>query len=317
MSPPEPELCVVCPTFQRPEVLARLIRALEQQTFPMGRFEVRIVDDCSDDDTGEVLARLAAETSLHLIPMSTPTNGGPAAARNLGWRSTTAPVVAFTDDDCTPSPGWLSAGMASLGADDRIGVVQGRVTRPDVPLGPWTVFREHNSATPYFEGCNVFYRRSALLETAGFDEGFTVAYGEDTDLGWRVVDAGWSRAYAAAAVVLHDVEERGFSYHLRAGLQERHVVGIGARHPGLAADAYWRPWAWRPEEVAMAFAVLGLVGAVRTPASAVLSLPWLWLRWPRRGYRTYPFLGAQLALLDLVRLVAHVAGSVRHRTFVL
>lgn len=313
-----PAVGVVCPTYRRPQLLARLVAALEAQTYPLDRVEVRIIDDSSRDGTEEVLARLARETSLRLVPMATSSNAGPAAARNLGWRASTAPVVAFTDDDCVPGPRWLEAGVAALGHSSAIGVVQGRVTRPpDVPLGPWSLFREVDGPTPYFEGCNVFYGRDALDQVGGFDEGFSLPYGEDTDLAWRVLDGGWERAFADDAVVCHDIEERGFRYRLRFGYVERHLIGIGARHPGFAAAAYWRPWAWEPETVAMAAALVGLAGMPRARASALLALPWLRLRWPRGEDRRHLLLGPQRALLDTVRLAGHLAGSLRYRTFVL
>jgi GT2 family glycosyltransferase len=314
----EPEVCVVCPTYRRAERLPRLVAALEQQTYPLDRVEVRIVDDVSGDGTEAVLARLAAATPLRLLPMRTSANGGPAAARNLGWRATSAPVVAFTDDDCAPEPGWLAAGVAALAGSDDLGVVQGRVVRGQhVATGPWTLIREHDAPTPYFEGCNVFYRRAALEQTGGFEEAFTVAYGEDTDLAWRVIDAGYGRGFAADAVVAHDVEERTFRWHLRFGFIERSLIGIGARHPGFVAEAYWRPWAWQRDPAAMAGVVVGAVGAFWFLPLGALALPWIWLRWPRRGYRSMPLLGPQRAVLDAVKLAGHVVASVRHRTFVL
>ena len=57
-----------------------------------------------------------------------PVRRGPAAARNVAWRATSAPVVAFTDDDCVPSPGWLEAGLAEIGDLPR--VVVGRTGHP-------------------------------------------------------------------------------------------------------------------------------------------------------------------------------------------
>jgi GT2 family glycosyltransferase len=311
------EVCVVCSTYRRADRLPRLVAALEAQTFPRHRFEVRIVDNGSHDDTAEVLAGLAARSPLELVPLALDVNDGPAAARNLGWRTTTAPLVAFTDDDCVPEPGWLAAAVAAMGASPEVGVAQGPVTRgQDVPLGPWTLFREHRGPTPYFEACNVVYRRAALEETGGFPEDVGW-YGEDAEAGWRVVDAGWRRAFVEGAVVAHDVEERPFTWHLRNTYLERNLVGLATRHPGFAAEAFWRPWAYQRESAAMSLALIGLAGGlVRRPLLA-LALPWLWLRWPRRGYRSLPLLGPQRAALDVVKVAGHVVGSVRHRTVVL
>src|SRR5690349_1100437 len=68
---------VVVPTCGRPDLLRRCIAALEAQTLPPARYEIIVVDD-------------------------TASRRGPAAARNIGWRRASAPIVAFTDDDTTP-----------------------------------------------------------------------------------------------------------------------------------------------------------------------------------------------------------------------
>ena len=96
----------------------------------------------------------------------TPQNDGPAATRNLGWKATGAPFVAFLDDDCTPEPGWLEAGLRAISASPTIGVLQGRTRAPegvDVKALPdWSLWRIIEEPTPFFEGCNLFFRRTAL-----------------------------------------------------------------------------------------------------------------------------------------------------------
>jgi len=120
---PAPEITVVVPTYRRPELLARVVAAMEKQTLDRDHFEVVVVDNGSGDDTGAVLADLAARASIRLRPLTIEVNRGPARARNLGWRCSGAPYVAFTDDDCVPEPGWLESGLTQLRFADAVGVV--------------------------------------------------------------------------------------------------------------------------------------------------------------------------------------------------
>lgn len=314
-----PEVQVVCATYRRAHLLARLVAALEAQDFPLDRVEVCIVDDGSSDGTVDELHRLAGASPLRLTALCLDHNVGAARARNQGWRSGTAPLVAFVDDDCVPEPGWLRAGVEALRADPRRGVVQGAVHRPpDAVLQPWSVFREHHEATPFFEGCNVFYRRDALDEGGGFSEAIGW-YGEDTEAAWSVLDRGWGRGFAGAAIVVHDVEDRGVLWHVRNGYLERNLIGVGARHPGFASEAYWRRHVWKPHVAAVSLAGLALVLCLVawTWFPVVLTVPWLWLRWPRRGYRSHPLLGPQRFVVDGAQAVGHLAGSLRHGTLVL
>jgi len=309
-------IAVVVPTYNRAPALNRLVAALERQTLPVEHFEVVVVDNASRDDTPARLAELAAQSPLHLRHL-VEKRRGPAAPRNTGWRASSAPVVAFIDDDCVPEPGWLAAGWNAVTADERLGVVQGHTLKPpDAQLGDWTLWREISGPTPFFEGCNIFYRRAALEQGGGFDEEIG-NYGEDTALGWAVVEAGWERAYANAAVAYHDVEERGVRYHLRTGLLERNVAGVAKRFPEFRQEAFWRPWAFRRENAAFTVAVVGLLlGLWRRPALA-LVVPYLWLRRPPRAHPRRTRLLLERLAVDAAQFAGMRVGSLRHRILVL
>ncbi|TMK81683.1 MAG: glycosyltransferase family 2 protein [Actinobacteria bacterium] len=119
---------VVIPTFERAARLPGLVAALEAQSIPLGDFEVIVADDGSRDETQAVLADLAARTRLALRVVRNATNSGPGRARNLAWRSSDAPIIAFTDDDCLPDPGWLEAGLGFL-EDTSVGIFPTRRSR--------------------------------------------------------------------------------------------------------------------------------------------------------------------------------------------
>jgi glycosyltransferase involved in cell wall biosynthesis len=311
-----PAVTVVVPTFERAALLPRLVAALERQTVPPECFDVVVVDNASLDDTAACLAELRAGSPLRLRTL-VETRQSPAAARNTGWRSSHAPLVAFIDDDCVPEPGWLRAGIDALLADERIGVVQGHTDKPaGAALGDWTLWRRVEGPTPYFEGLNIFYRRRALERAGGFDEDIG-NYGEDAALGWAVLDAGWERGYADDALAYHDVEERGVRYHVRTGLLECNVARIAKRYPAFRDAAFWRPWAFRREGVAFIVALLGATVAVRRPAALVLVVPYLRQRMPPAGHPRRMHLMAERLVVDAARFAGMRAGSLRYRIAVL
>lgn len=268
-------VAVVVPTSQRPDRLRRMVAALEKQTLPVNEWEVVVVDDCSPDDTPEVLAGLTADTHLALRALRTDRKAGPAAARNLGWRSTTAEVVAFIDDDCVPSPEWLAGGLALFDGAAEIGIVQGRTRRAthDNPGGVRTVVREVLQPSPWFEGCNLFVRRRALEEAGGFDEGIGW-FGEETAMGWSILDRGWRRGWAPVALVDHDVEYRPIGWHVRNHYLKGNLVRIASRHPAFR-DTFWRRWAVEYADARFALAAVGVVAGVRWRPALVLTLPYV------------------------------------------
>jgi GT2 family glycosyltransferase len=303
---------VVAPTYQRVDRLRRLVAALEAQTFDRARFEVVVVDDASADGTPVVLQDLAAGSPLQLRVLQREVNGGPAAARNTGWRTAAADVVAFVDDDCTPDPGWLGALHRAFARNDRLGVVQGRTRAAEGPRGQWTIAREISDETPWFEGCNIAYRRDALEATGGFDEEIRW-YGEDTSAGWKVVEAGWERDFEGSAVVVHDLEERGVRWRVRHGWLETNLVLLAGRHPGLRA-ALWRRWAFRSQSVTLPVAVAAAVAALWWPLVAVGALPYLA---SRRDLLRRPFDLLGMVAVDAASTAGHLHGSVRGRALVL
>jgi GT2 family glycosyltransferase len=307
------DITVVAPTYQRADRLARLVDALEQQDHPADRFEVVVVDDASTDHTPDVVAAAVARGAINLRPLRMSTNGGPAPARNRGWRSAAAPLVAFVDDDCTPDPTWVSAMVRAFARNERLGVAQGRTQAPGGERGPWTVAREIGDETPWFEGCNIAYRRTALDATGGFDEGIGW-YGEDTAAGWKVVEAGWDRDFVADAIVTHDLEERSVRWRIQHAWLESNLVELAARHPGLRGSAFRRPWLYRPESLTLPLALFGAVTARRRPALALLALPYLA---SRRELLGRPRDLAAAAVIDAAAVAGHLRGSLRSRVVVL
>ena len=311
-----PGISVVVPSYRRPELLPRLVAALEAQTTPSERIEVIIVDNGSHDETAEVLEDLAHRSPLRVRPLSVDVNRGPAAARNLGWRSAVAPVIAFIDDDCVPDPRWVESGLRLLGADRRIGIVQGRTIQPsDQARTPWTVYRQVRQLSGLWEGCNLFVRREALEDSGGFDESIGW-YGEDTALGWSVVEAGWEGAFEDDALVTHDQAERSVRWHMEQAFLEGNHIGLAKRFPGFHAT-FWRPWAYRRRNALFALAVVGLVFGVRRRTAMLLILPWAWVRRPPPPYRSFVRLLAERAAVDASGFAGMAVASIRHRRLVL
>ncbi len=314
-----PEISVVVPTYRRAGNLRRLVAALEVQTLDPARFEVLIVDNGSDDDTGAELARLAAGTKIDLRPQRIEVNHGPAAARNLGWRAAAAPYVAFTDDDCVPRPDWLEQALASCVATPDLGVLQGATLRPSgtFAYGPNTVYRETLSPSPYFEGCNLVFPRRVLEQTGGFDETYHFG-GEDTAAGWSAIESGGRWLFDETCAVEHDIVERPLRWHLMMAWREGNLVDVAVRHGALRQHGFWRPWAHRPWNVAFALGVAGSVVSLRRPRALGLWAPWLWYRRPSGApARIAAQVVARRFLNDSVVLASMVRASVRNRTVVL
>src|SRR5512141_701583 len=117
-----PYFSVVIPTYNRQNVLARCLDALEHQTIAPSLFEVIVVDDGSTDGTREMLGSRAFPFAFRAITVP---NGGASAARNAGVAIARGTFVALTEDDVVPDARWLEAAHRRLAGGD-IDVLEGR-----------------------------------------------------------------------------------------------------------------------------------------------------------------------------------------------
>ena len=328
----QPQISVVVPSRNRSHLLTRLLRCLADQR-GVNAFEVIVVDDCSDDDTAHVLAQLADQSPFPLTAASTKRPAGAAAARNVGWRLATAPLVAFTDDDCRPEPLWL-ASLVSGFAD--AGVVQGATSysaSEAAGRGPFSQVVSVEQWSGQFETSNVAYRRDVLERLDGFDERFEGdSYGEDVDLGWRALEGGARSTFADDAIVVHDVKRGTALEEVAAAVRQarrwRHIGRVLHEHPGYRPYRLYRGpflFATHPPTL-LALAGLGVLAAgPRNRATRTLAiccvLPWLRHRTlvePRGGRRRHwPAVLPAAFVVDAVETLTVVYSGARYRTLVL
>lgn len=300
-------VCVV--VKDRRELMLRCLDAVLRQQPD----EVVVVDNGSTDGTFEALQERAADEPRLRVVRDTASLG---QARNTAARTATCDVVAFTDSDCRPRLGWLSAGLAALTAD--VTVVQGRTVPEHPPTERFSATQDIGAFTGLYEACNVFYRRQALNAAGGFDEavGF---FGEDTVAGWRVERAGGRSAWAPDAVVEHVVTTPGFAWHLR---RARGYVNLPALFKAFPEhrDMLWGGVFLRRRSAEADAALLGVAAAVltRRPALAFAAAPFAWRHRPKGGLSRGALLDATTdAAFDVAISAALLRGSVRHGTLVL
>jgi len=317
-----PAVAVCVSTRNRAPLLRRLLQELEQQTL-RDEFEVVVVDDGSDDDTGAVLQAAVERGVLRLSTLRHEQSQGPAAGRNAAWRHTSARVIAFTDDDCVPVPTWLEAGLAAM-ADARR-VVVGRIEpnpdqlTHDSPFAhTWTI---RAAQVRSFATANVLYRRADLAALDGFDETYRNPACEDTDLGLRAEEAGAEIVFSDDVLVWHDVRPGTALDKVRDQARWADLPLVFRTHPRMRRDLLHHGLFWKPAHADLLLLLAGAVLAPRTKRALTLAIPWLHRKLCADAQDDpwsllLPALPGLLAV-DAAELVAMLRGSIRHRTLVL
>lgn len=227
------EISVVIPTYKRPDLLLQCLRCLEKQTFPLYKFEAVVVSDGYDPGTKNAVMRYMNHSKLKIRYLYNKVQSGPAAARNLGWKNSESPLIAFTDDDCLPDPNWLLSFAAAYRGEKKAAFTG--FTSVPVPEEP-TDFALNTSHLQIAEfiTANCACTRDTLIEVDGFDENFKTAWREDSDLEFRLIQANISVINVKGAKVIHPVRKNvPWGVSIREQKKSLYDALLYKKHPEL------------------------------------------------------------------------------------
>jgi GT2 family glycosyltransferase len=318
----QPQISVVVPTYRRPDLLERCLRALLHQTLPARDYEIVVCDDGPSEAAREVVRKVSPSVggpSVRYVPVTE--TQGPAGARNAGWRHARAELIAFTDDDTVPDPAWLAAGMAAFHPD--VDALSGRIVMPLPPNPTDYELDASRLQDAEFATANVFVRRRALEKVGGFDPRFRLAWREDSDLHFSLIEHGLRIAKAPQAIVVHPVRPASFAAGL--GMQRKIVFDtlLYKKHPRLYRERIrpHPPWFYLSVTtlliVALAACAAGWSAAAATAALAWLALTgWFALRRLRGTRRTPDHIAETIvtsAAIPPASIFWRIVGSLRFR----
>lgn len=292
--------------------LERCLGALVAQDFDRRAYEILVVTDGECDSVCDVVDRWALGTRgaprIHLVAPTRP--GGPAAARNAGWRRAQAPIVAFTEDDAVPHPDWLAEGWKAMsrGAAAASGRVIGRAPALE------------------FAAANCFVRRDALQAIGGFDERFSGAWRDDADLQFTLLEADGTVARAEDAWVKLPAPPAP-GWRDAVGQQRRMFFDalLARKHPQLYRQRIRRapPWSYYASVAAFLAMLAGLAAGSSWLALAGLGA-WLAatasvLAGRLHAPGEHPWHDALLAsiVIPFAAVCWRLAGAWRHRVLFL
>ena len=332
----KPVVSVVIPTYRRPHLLADCLEALCAQNYDPSSYEVIVVDNAGCPDTRRVVERFEGRAEPRWRDAAGPPvryllaadSRGPAAARNRGWQAARGEIIAFTDDDCLPTPGWLGAGTAAF-ANGEVGVTGNIV----VPIPPAPTDYERTVAQlgdGEFATANCFYRRDALEAVGGFDERFAAAWREDSDLFFTLLKKNGDDhlfGYAAEAVVCHPPREAPWGVSLGQQRKSMYNALLFKKHPThyRATIQSSPPWRYYRAILALVGGLIAVISGRPQPAVVMLAV---WaaltvrfagerLRHTSRTPQHVVEMVVTSALIPPLSVFWRLAGAVKYRVFFL
>jgi glycosyltransferase involved in cell wall biosynthesis len=217
------EIAAIICTHNRDKYLGAAIDSLLQQEGV--NYEAIVVDNASSDRTREVVESRLSNPRLKYVYEE---NLGLSVARNRGARETSAPILAYLDDDAIASPQWLKTIVAAYNSNQKVAIAGGKVTLiwPDgiehpqwisqemagslgiYDLGEEVVYIDNPNLTP--RGLNYSLRRSFLESIGGFDVnlgrvGNNLLSNEELQMTEKAIASGWQVLYLPQAIAAHHV----------------------------------------------------------------------------------------------------------------
>jgi len=229
VEPPEPtrpiefpvheqvEISIIIPVFNQFRFTQASLASLQEHQGPE-RFEVIIVDDCSTDVTAEAVPRMPG-----VVYLRNETNSGFITSCNRGAKKARGKYLVFLNNDTLVRDGWLSTLLGTFAEEPQAGIVGSKLVYPDGRLqeaggiiwGDASGWNYGNSDDPgkpeynflrevdYCSAATLMITKSLFEAVGGFDEKYAPAYYEDTDLAFKVRQAGYKVLYQPLSEVIH------------------------------------------------------------------------------------------------------------------
>jgi GT2 family glycosyltransferase/glycosyltransferase involved in cell wall biosynthesis len=211
------EISIIIPVFNQLRFTQACLASLQEHQ-GTERFEVIVVDDCSTDGTAEVVPRLPG-----VVYLRNEMNSGFIASCNHGAEKARGKYLVFLNNDTLVKLGWLTALLDTFAEESRAGIVGSKLLYPDGRLqeaggiiwrdaSGWNYGKFDDPKKPeynylrevdYCSAAALMIPKSLFTSVGGFDSRYAPAYYEDTDLAFKVRQAGYKVLYQPLSEVIH------------------------------------------------------------------------------------------------------------------
>ncbi len=215
--PDEPQISIVIPAYNQWAYTRQCLESIAATRCETS-FEVIVVDDASADETETAMTALAGVRYLR-----NKQNLGFIGSCNRGAKQARGAFLVLLNNDTQVSDGWLDRLVETFNEVPDAGLVGAKLVYPDGTLqecggmvfsdgSGWNYGRHDDPDRPeyqylretdYCSGACIMLRTATFSELGGFDSHYAPAYYEDTDLAFRIREAGLKVLVQPAAVVIH------------------------------------------------------------------------------------------------------------------
>lgn len=269
-----PTVSVIVPAYNAARTIRMAIEALMGQDYPKDLFDVTVVDDGSKDDTGDIVKR-------YPVRYVRQENKGPATARNHGAMLAKGGIILFTDADCVPKADWVRE-MVKPFVDPKIAAVKGAYRTGQTGMMArfsQLEFEERFEMLRKAEFIDMVdtysagFRREIFESFGGFDTSFPEANNEDTELSYRMSNAGHNMVFNPDAIVSHLNHPDSIKRYARIKFWRGYWrIVVYKRFPGKAVKDTYTPQTLKLQILSFLLIAGSIPFAAATPAYGIYML---------------------------------------------
>lgn len=213
----QPVVSVIIPVYGKIEFTLQCLQSIVLYP-PKAAFEVIVIDDCSPDNSRAYLERIKG---INLIKNTV--NQGFIKSCNKAAKEAKGEYLYFLNNDTEATPGWLDNLLRTFEELPGTGLVGSKLIYPDGSLqeaggiigSKSTIINYGRGQNPdlpeysyarevdYCSGASIMVPKHLFNEIGMFDEYYTPAYCEDTDLAIHIRSKGYRVIYQPLSIVIH------------------------------------------------------------------------------------------------------------------
>lgn len=213
----KPVVSVIIPVYGKLAYTLRCLRSISVNP-PKTDFEVIVVDDCSTDNSAEILKTIPGIRLLRNAQ-----NLGFIRSCNAGANASLGEYLLFLNNDTEVQANWMEELLRTFYEFPGTGLAGSKLVYPDGRLqeaggiiwqdgSAWNFGRLHDPSMPvynyarevdYCSGASIMVPKALFNELGGFDEHYLPAYCEDADLALKIRDKGYRVIYQPLSMVIH------------------------------------------------------------------------------------------------------------------
>jgi len=213
----EPVVSVIIPIYGKCEYTLQCLISIALNP-PSTPFEIIIIDDCSPDNSAEVLQGIDG-----ICLITNTENQGFIRSCNIGAKVASGQYLYFLNNDTEVTSGWLDELIRTFHEFPGTGLAGSKLVYPDGTLqeaggiiwqdgSAWNFGRNQDPLLPiynyarevdYCSGASIMVPKELFEELRGFDEYYLPAYCEDSDLALKIRDKGYRVIYQPLSTVVH------------------------------------------------------------------------------------------------------------------